>query len=268
MKTHIKILTAMSVLALATAAQANTVGGVTATEADGLGTSWLGTPNFATVPNPTPFANLGNGGNAFVAEGNFNNGTALTLNEPYGFGGLAQTFSLTTGGPLQSLQFGFSGGAQTLGIELFDLGPASGYTVATSSTFTPSYNGGAANLLPNGLQVSYAASGGGALNTAQVSFTGNAVNLLSGEEYAVALEPTAAPSMQWSRSGAIANLTYQGYRYNQFGSGSTATGQYGAINGGIRTFSLAVTLVPEPTIMALMGAGIALTGVLIRRRKS
>src|SRR5579859_2454261 len=140
MKTSTKILTAMSVLALATAAQANTVGGVTVSETDGLGTSWLGTPTFTTFPNPTPLANLGNGGNAFSAEGNFNQSAGVVSgNELYGFGGLAQTFSLTSGGLLTDLQFGFSGGATTLGLFLFDLGPASGYTVATSSTFTPSY---------------------------------------------------------------------------------------------------------------------------------
>jgi len=267
MKTYIKILSAFSVLALASAAQANTVGGVTVNETDGLGTSWLGTPTFATFPNPTPLSNVGNGGNAYSAEGNFNQANGVvTLDEPYGQGGLAQTFSLTSGGQLTDLQFGFSGGATTLGVFIFDLGPASGYTVATSSTFTPSYNGGAADLLPSGLQFTYNAGDGGTLNIADANFTGTGINLLAGEEYAVALEPTANPSLQWSRSGLLSpNPPDQGYRYNQFGGG---TGQYGAINGTIRVFSLAVTVVPEPTVMALMGAGIALTGVLIRRRKA
>jgi hypothetical protein len=265
MKTF-KILTAMSVLALATAAQANTVGGVTVAETDGLGTSWLGSPTFATFPNPTPLANVGGGGNAFSAEGNFNQTAGVvTLNEPYGFGGLAQTFHLTSGGTLTDLQFGFSGGATTLGLFIFDLGPASGYTVATSSTFTPSYNGGAPDLLPSGLQITYNGGAGGTLNIASASFTGTGINLLAGEEYAVALEPTASPSMQWSRSGAVASPPDQIYRYNQFGG---TIGQYGALNGAVRVASLAVTVTPEPTTMALMGAGIALTGLLIRRRKA
>jgi PEP-CTERM motif len=266
MKTFIKILSAVSVLALATAAQANTAGGVTVNETDGLGLSWLGTPTFATFPNPTPLANVGNGGNAYSAEGNFNQSAGVvSLNEPYGFGGLAQTFSLTTGGTLTDLQFGFSGGATTLGLFIFDLGPASAYTVATSSTFTPSYNGGAANLLPNGLQFTYNGGAAGALNIADANFTGTGINLLAGEEYAVALEPTANPAMQWSRSGAVVNPPDQEYRYNQFGG---TIGQYGALNGAVRVASLAVTVTPEPTTMALMGAGIALCGLLIRRRKA
>ena len=267
MKTSIKILTAMSALALATAAQANTVGGVTVNETDGLGTSWLGTPTFTTFPNPTPLANVGGGGNAYSAEGNFNQTAGVvTLNEPYGLGGLAQTFSLTSGGTLTDLQFGFSGGATTLGLFIFDLGPASGYSVATSSTFTPSYNGGAADLLPSGLQFTYNGGAAGALNIADANFTGTGINLVAGEEYAVALEPTASPSMQWSRSGSLSpNPPDQVYRYNQFGG---TIGQYGAINGSIRVASLAVTVTPEPTTMALMGAGIALTGLLIRRRKA
>jgi hypothetical protein len=251
---------------LATAAQANTVGGVTVSETDGLGLSWLGTPDFATFPNPTPLANLDGSFNAFVSEGNFNQSAGIvTLNEPYGFGGLAQGFVLTAGGQLSDLQFGFSGGATTVGVFLFDLGPASGYTTATSATFIPTYNGGVANLLPGGLQFTYNAGAGGAQNIAQASFSGTPINLLANEEYVVALEPTVSPSMQWTRSGNVGTPPYQGYRYNQFGG---SLGEYGAINGSIREFSLAVTLVPEPTIMALMGAGIALTGVLIRRRIS
>jgi hypothetical protein len=267
MKTSIKILTAMSVLALATAAQANTAGGVTVNETDGLGTSWLGTPTFATFPNPNPIANVGGGGNAYSSEGNFNQSAGVvTLNEPYGFGGLAQTFSLTSGGTLTDLQFGFAGAATTVGVFIFDLGPASGYTVATSSTFTPSYNGGAADLLPAGLQFTYNGGAAGAANIADANFTGTGISLQAGEEYAVAIEPTVSPSMYWTRSGALSpNPPDQIYRYNQFGG---TIGQYGALNGAIRVASLAVTVTPEPTTMALMGAGIALTGLLIRRRKA
>jgi hypothetical protein len=240
---------------------------VIVSETDGLGTSWLGSPTFATFPNPTPLANVGGGGNAYSAEGNFAMTQPPTGNELYGNGGLAQTFSLTTGGALTDLQFGFSGGASTLGLYLFDLGSSSSYTVATGSTFTPSYNpGGDANLVPSGIQFTYNGGASGVLNVADVNFTGTGITLLANEEYAVALEPTSTPALQWSRSGSLSpNPPDQGYRYN---AQTWAVDKYSAINGGIRVFSLAVTTVPEPTIMALMGAGIALSGVLIRRRKA
>ena len=56
-----------------------------------------------------------------------------------------------------------------------------------------------------------------------------------------------------------------GYRYNQFGGCDRSIWR---LNGAPRVASLAVTVTPEPTTMALMGAGIALTGLLIRRRKA
>jgi hypothetical protein len=265
MKTYIKILAAMSALALVTAAQANTVGGVTATLAGNNGTSWLGAPVFATFPNPNPFANPGG---AFSAENNY--GSSQTLNEPYGNGGLAQSFVLPTTVTLTDLQFAFGGSPYTgMGIALYDLGPAGGYTVSTTSNFLPSYNGGGADLLPAGLQFDF--SGGATEQTADLQFSGTPITLNANEEYAVALEPSTSPiNMLWYRSGAVGTPSYgQAYRY------ATATwapnGSYTAINGGIREFGLAVNKVggvPEPTIMALMGAGIALTGMMIRRRKA
>jgi hypothetical protein len=265
MKTYIKILTAMSVLALATAAQANTVGGVTVNLTGNNGTSWLGTPEFATYPNPSPLVSP----NAFSSENGYGSGV-VTGNEPYGNGGLAQSFFVPQTVTLTDLQFGFVGAGFTgMGIALYDLGPTSGYSVTTFSSFYPSYNGGGANLLPAGLQFTY--NGGGTLQVADLSFAGSTtpITLQANEEYAVALEPTSSPvGFYWSRSGSTGTPAYgEAYRYTT-PTYISPPGVYSALNGGIREFSLAVNQVPEPTIMALMGAGIALSGVLIRRRKA
>jgi len=264
MKTHIKILTAMSALALATAAQANTVGGVTVTGSN-VGANWLGNPIFETFPN-SPVANLGNGANAYSPEGNFGTGVQ-TANEPYGQGGLAQSFVLPVTVTLTDIQITLNGSPNTgVGIAIYDLGPASGYTVSSSSYFLPSYNGGGADLLPARLQFDDPGFSGSSVF--DLAFTGNAITLQAGEEYAFALEPSAAPSnLNWTRSGSVGTPSYgEAYRYTT--QTWAPNGSYTAINGGIREFGLAVNQVPEPTIMALMGAGIALTGMLIRRRQA
>jgi hypothetical protein len=102
MKTPLRIAAVMSVLSFSVVARANTVGGVTVTETDGLGSSWLGTPTFATYPNPSPFAQIDYSDNAFVLQ-NWR-ASATTGHEPYGFGGIAQSFYLSTGGDLGSIQ--------------------------------------------------------------------------------------------------------------------------------------------------------------------
>ena len=156
-----------------------------------------------------------------------------------------------------------------MGISIYDLGLASSYGGQHGySSFLPTYNGGTAlNILPNGLQFSFS---GSAMQVADLSFSGTPVVLLGGEQYAVALEPAVTTSgIYWGRSniGTSDTTLGQAYYYSTPSYISTP-GVYSALYGGIEQFSLAVNQVPEPTIMALMGAGIALSGVLIRRRKA
>jgi hypothetical protein len=248
MKNHIKTLALLSAVAFAASLQAGV------TETDGLGTSWIGTPNFATYANPTP---LNNPNGAFSAEGNYGTGGSGT------FGGLAQGFYLTAGGTLDNIQLSLAGAANTFNVFLYDFGPFSSYVQGTGATVNPVSNGGsAANLFTPGLQFVYNGGAGGALNIAKLQFSGgDAVSLLANEYYVLAIEPTTAAASQWSRGGGSTTGLYgQGYRLNQF---TAAPGQYGAINGGVREFGLAVT-VPEPSAIALLGLGLA--GLLIRRK--
>jgi hypothetical protein len=248
MKNHIKALAVLAAVALAASVQAGV------TETDGLGTSWIGTPSFNTYANPTP---LNNPNGAYSVEGNYGTGGSG------GFGGLAQGFRLTSGGTLDNIQISLAGAANTFNVFLYDFGPFSSYVQAGSATVWPAAIGGTAvNLLSSGLSFTYNGGAGGALNIAKVQFSGaDAVSLLANEYYVFAIEPTTSAATQWSRGGGSTTGLYgQGYRLNQF---TAAPGQYGAINGGVREFGLAVT-VPEPSTFAFLGLGLA--ALLIRRK--
>jgi len=212
--------------------------------ADGLGTSWLGTPTYVTYANPNP---LNNPNGAFVSEGN------------WGSGGLAQGFTLSTGGTLSDIQVTLAGVARTFNIFLYDLGPASGYVQNGSATFTP----GTTLFSSMSLQVTYNAGAGGAQNVMQMTFSGaDAVSLLPNQYYAFVMQPTTPISNDtfWTRGGATPNPGGQAYRLGQF-----SAGQYGALNGGVREMGFAVTVVPEPSTVAL--TGLALSGLFMMRRR-
>jgi hypothetical protein len=243
MKSPIKALTILSAVALAASARAGV------TEADGLGSSWIGSPTFMTVTSPT----LGTS-----AEGNYGSGGSGSR------GGLAQSFVNTTAGTLNNIQLSVGGTAGAgFNIFLYDLGSASGYTPATSATFSP---GSLTDLLSAGAGFSYAGGGGGAQSVLQLSFSGaDAVSLSANEVYGFTIEPTTAAAMTWYRGGATAFTGGQAYRLGQFSAGN-----YGAINGGIREFDFALTVtpVPEPATMALVGFSALVGSCILRRRKN
>ncbi|MFO1478029.1 MAG: PEP-CTERM sorting domain-containing protein [Verrucomicrobiota bacterium] len=240
MKSTLKTLTFLSALALGASAQASV------TEADGLGSSWLGTPTFTTMASPTT---------ATTAEGNYGSGGSGS------HGGLAQTFVNTTAGTLSSVQLSMGGSAgAAFNIFLYDLGSATGYAPTTSASFDPSTK---TDLFSSGLSFTYGGGAGGAQSVVQLTFAGaDAVSLLSNELYAFAIEPSTATAAQWYRGGSTTFTGGQLYRLGQF-----TAGYYGAINGGIRDAAFAATVVvPEPSSIALLGLGAAAFAGRIRRK--
>jgi hypothetical protein len=240
MKTHIKTLAILTALALAVPVQAGV------SEADGLGTNWLGALTFATYQNPNV---INNPSGAFSTEGNFGTGGS-------GFGGLAQGFTNSTAGTLNNIQITLAGTVQTFNVFLYDLGPFSSYVQSGGASYTPG-----TSLLSPGLQFTYNGGASGALNVAQLTFSGaDAVALNPNEEYLFAIQPTAATVSFWSRGGGSTTGLY-GQAYRDAGA------SYGAINGGVREFGLAIDVVPEPASMTLMGLGTLAGLMFIRRRK-
>jgi hypothetical protein len=242
MKTNMRYSTALFGVLAAGALTAQ----ATISDYYGMGSTWSGAPSFETVAAPT-FA---------AAEGNFG-GT--------GNNGLGQTFSLTTGGTLSSIQIGLAGApATTYGIALYDLGIAPPVPT-TSSSFTVG-----SDLLSSGAAVtSFSMGAFTGSQVANLAFSGaDAVTLSANEYYMFVLmtgtAATASSTIQWTRGGS-AGATFTGGQFFRANSGSTG---FGALNGAIRQgdFALTVTAVPEPASIALMGLA-TLAGVMFIRRK-
>src|SRR5271170_4561107 len=112
MKNNIRTLAlCSSILALGASAQAQL------SQSSSSISSWLGTTAFSTGAAPT----TGSGGTTQ------DNGSWGQSNAGSGaHGGLAETFSLSTGGTLQNFQIVMAGSPETFNVELYDLGALGG----------------------------------------------------------------------------------------------------------------------------------------------
>jgi PEP-CTERM motif len=250
MNHSLRLITSLAGISLAalTSAQAGVSFSSTAT-----GTAWNGSPVYTSVPN----ANFG-----IISGGTGQSDPAITGS----FGVLAETFTPTSAFTLGSFNTVLSINAPgTYQVHLYDLGAAGTVSAsATAATYTPGTD------LFSGLSLSLSASGGQVQGT--FSLTGaDQVSLLANEEYALELwTPTAL--------GANGILVFRGSGSDPGGQMFSAADSAGARNtlagngqagGAPRTAGLALyaATVPEPSVFALGGMGLAAL-LAFRRRKA
>jgi hypothetical protein len=251
-------LAALAAIGLSLPAQAQIVESQTSTVS-----SWAGTPAFETGSAPT----TGSGGTTADNDswGGNANGTA-------GFGALAEAFEVTSTGTLTSAQLVTSGGTATFNVELYNLGPASGFpgyqaapgNPATISQINSVGGVNSPNLLAAGDQATYTASAGNELVTLTFGGADASVQLLSGNIYVLSLDPTAnADGTWWLRGG----VPVAGFNTGE-GLNADGVNGLGVFEGktSVRDLDLAVnvTSVPEPSTIAL--GVIGASSFLFRRR--
>jgi len=222
----------------------------------GTTTSWLGTPDYASILS----ANLGT---ATVAQGNPALGTGST-----GFV-LSETFTPSSSFTLGSIGIlgGVSAANTTLSLHLYNV---TGVDKQASSAF---YFPGT-DLLGNGSGLSFTVASTG---EAQYIFsfsngsTLDQVALTSGQTYALEIwtpQAVGQNNFQWYRAGVVDTQGQMMGSGDPSGSVSRNTiAALGLAGGSPHTASVAVYGVPEPTAMALLGIG-ALVGTFRLRRQS
>jgi hypothetical protein len=241
MKTNIK---ALAIALAATAAlMTATAQNVTIT-GTGLTTTWSGTPTFSTGL-PTVFT---------ISE------NAYTASPSY-LPMLGQTFTATVSGIVDNIQIYAGGAAGDNYVFLWDLGAASSYAAVSGGTMPASLQSLSGyptfsypNLFGDG---SYFHFYGGGQSVRALTFS-SAPSLTAGNLYYFGIAPNVTSAvMSWQR---VSTDPY---------AGGCAYKEYGLLNGtGVRDFGMAVTMVPEPSTMALVSliGGAALLGLRRNRR--
>jgi PEP-CTERM motif len=267
MKNHIRTLAICgSILALGTTVQAQ----ITPVNT-GQTASWSGTITFSTGAAPTT-----DSGGTSQDNDNWGGNTGGVA----GFGSLAETFTLSSSGTLQNFQVVMAGAAATFDVSLYDLGPVASFNAGTAGVY-PAVPG-QINFVPTTMvrtqvdllspndQFVYGGVAGQSLYTLTPTET---VNLVSGEVYALALDPTNNADGTWWVRGGLPSASYSNGEGWNTDSGTYAyayqnfEGKAGPYSSGGRNFDLGVTLVvPEPTSMALLGLGALVGAFAVRRR--
>jgi hypothetical protein len=263
--------------AVAVAGFAQTIHAQNITESTTAVTAWSGTPVFETGSTPT----VGNGGTTNDNDSWGANGTAGEgVN---GQGSLGEAFIATASGTLSTAQLVMAGSSGTFNVELYDLGaPQSGFQVATGGSpaqiqqvntlgtapaagSAGTYNGGT-NLLTAGDQITFGGTATDTLMLLSFGGTDSNVQLVAGELYMLALDPTnnlTASGIWWQRGGltAVAGADNQAEGLNEDGVDGVQNFEG---KSTVRDFDLAITEVPEPASASVVALGAV--GLFTRRR--